>query len=205
MLKILTNNSSFPSAKLLRNPLQDLTKRKVLVTSKPEKITSYPFIRYGNSYELVFPLLIRETLTAFGCKGIHVIKNQKEFDKIWRSNFYWTKYVPLEFELRVHVLGKKIARVFRKNLNEKQEYPIRNNAICHFSLKSVGKYPKLEQFIKTLTDIKEIGAGKFYSIDIGWDTVNKKYFVIELNTGSGLNENTADLYAKYIYDNLLGD
>ena len=248
MLKVLTNRSSFPSAKLLRNSLQELTGKKILVTADPRRIKSYPFIRYGDSNpvsiseetdfnspnfiqlssnklkfskvmeknkiyspvykkdknNLIFPMLIRETLTSFGCRGIHVIKNQKEFDEVWRGGYYWTKYVDLDFELRVHILGNKISRVFKKQLNEPQEYPIRNNTLCHFSLKNPGKYPKLEEFIKTLTDIKEVGVGKFYSIDIGWDTNNKKYFVIELNTGSGLNENTSQAYAQYIYQNLLG-
>ena len=248
MLKILTNNSSFPSAKLLRNFLQRLTDKRIMVTSDPEKISNYPFIRYGNSYpvkveetdfnspnfiqfssnklkfskvmeenniyspkykktigELVFPMLIRETLTSFGCKGIHVIKNEEEFNNTWKSRFYWTEFVNLNFELRVHILGNKIVRVFKKQLNEPQEFPIRNNSLCHFSLKSTGKYPKLSEFIKTLTDIKEVNNGKFYSIDIGWDKNKRKYFVIELNTGSGLNENTAESYASYIYENLLGE
>ena len=249
MLKILTSSSSFPSARLLRNSLQELTKKRVIATSKPDRITSYPFIRYGNSYpvnisdetgfnspnfiqfssnklkfskvmeknkiyspvykknvgELIFPMLIRETLTSFGCKGIHVVKDRKEFDKLWSTRFWWTEFVNLNFELRVHILGNKISKIFKKELNEPQDFPIRNNSLCHFSLKNTGKYPKLHEFIKTLTDIKEVNNGKFYSIDIGWDNRNKKYFVIELNTGSGLNENTAEAYAQYIYKNLLGE
>jgi len=246
MLKILTNKSSFPSARILRNPLQDLYNRRILVTSNPEKIRKYPFIRYGNSYpvniqeetdfnspnfirfssnklkfskvmeeneiyspvykrnigELIFPMLIRETLTSFGCRGIHVIKNEEEFQEIWRNTFFWTEYIPLKFELRVHILGGKIIKIFKKELNEPQDLPIRNNSLCHFSLKNLEKYPKLESFIENLTNIKEVNEGKFYSMDIGWDTINKKYFVIEFNTGSGLNENTAEEYAKYIYENM---
>jgi hypothetical protein len=245
-LKILTNKSSYPSAKILRNALQDLYNKRILVTSNPEKIRKYPFIRYGNSspvnlleetdfntpnfiqlssnklkfsrlmYQnkiyspeykreignLIFPLLIRETLTSFGCRGIHVIKNEEEFNETWRDFFFWTKYVPLNFELRVHILGGKIAKIFKKELIEPQEYPIRNNSLCHFSLKNPENYPKLKSFIETLTNIKEVNEGKFYSMDVGWDTINKKYFIIELNTGSGLNENTAEEYAKYIYENM---
>lgn len=246
MLKILSGNSSVPSARILRNALQDLYGRRILVTSNPERIRTFPFIRYGNSSyvnlseetdfnspnfiqfssnklkfskvmeenniyspvfkrnigELIFPLLIRETLTSFGCKGIHVIKNEEKFQEIWRNNFYWTPYINLAFELRVHILGGNIVKIFKKELNEPQEFPIRNNSLCHFSLKSLEKYPKLESFIETLIKIKEVSQGKFYSIDIGWDSVNKKYFVIEFNTGSGLNENTAEEYAKYIYENM---
>jgi hypothetical protein len=248
MLKILTNSASAPSARMLRNSLRELTGKKALVTSNPDRIKRTPFIRYGNSSpvsiwddtdynspnfikissnklkfskimkeneiyspvykrglkDLTFPLLIRETLTSFGCKGIHVIKNQKEFDKIWRSTFWWTEFRELSFELRVHILGGKIVRIFKKQLEEPQEYPIRNNSICHFSLKNPAKYPKLDDFINRLTSVKEVNEGKFYSIDIGWDARNKKYFVIELNTGSGLNENTAQAYAQYLYENLLG-
>ncbi|PNX51818.1 MAG: hypothetical protein BV456_01700 [Thermoplasmata archaeon M8B2D] len=246
MLKILTNNSSFPSAKTLRDCLQDYYNKRIFVTSRPEKINSYPFIRYGNSNavkireetgfnspnfiqlssnklkfsrvmerneiyspvyhrnvgELIFPLLIRETLTSFGCRGIHVIKNEEEFNERWRDYFYWTPYINLSIELRVHILGNKIVKIFKKELNEPQEFPIRNNSLCHFSLKSLEKYPKLDSFIETLVKIQEVNEGKFYSIDIGWDAIDKKYFVLEFNTGSGLNENTAEEYAKYIYENM---
>ena len=246
MLKVLTAESSFDSAKLLRDHLQPKWGKRILVTKNPEKITTSPFIRYGNSSpvnveetdfnspdfikfsankqkfsmkmeeheiyspqyfkgnsNLIFPMLIRETLTSYGCKGIHVIESSGDFNKTYRASYFWTPYIYLEFELRVHVLGGKIARVFKKTMENEPKLPIRKNSNCHFSLRDVGKYPKLDKCVEELMEVPQISDGRFFSIDIGWDKDNQEYFVLELNSGSGLNDNTAEEYATYIYETYL--
>ena len=82
MLKILTNKSSFPSARILRNPLQDLYNRRILVTSNPEKIRKYPFIRYGNSY----PVNIQEETDFNSPNFIRFSSNKLKFSKVMEEN-----------------------------------------------------------------------------------------------------------------------
>lgn len=151
----------------------------------------------------IFPVLIRQSLSLSGGRGIILCKNREEFNANNRHN-YWTKYIPTEFELRVHIIGGKIARIFRKDLEEEAEFPIRNNQTCHFALKESEKYPKLVDVVNNLNNVfnsNNLNFG-FYALDVGWDKSKKQYFIFEANSAPGLNEHTAELYANFIVENL---
>jgi len=154
-------------------------------------------IFYQGRYPSDFPVLIRESLSSFGGRGIHVADNSRVFENLYRNAFWWTTYIPTIFELRVHVLGGKIAKVFKKVSERPDELmPIRNiTRGYHFSLVDNNKYPKVEALVKT---IGEFFKPAFYALDIGWDSRNKEYFIFEANSAPGLNENTAELYAKFL-------
>lgn len=158
-----------------------------------------PVYRKGDlSEDCVFPILIRTQLSLSGGKGIYLIENVDKFNEIWKSEYWWTPFIKTSFELRVHILGDNIVRIFKKIPNndvESQQYPIRNNSCCHFSLRNINNYPKLDKLVEKLNEILD---GKFYSLDVGWDSKKGEYFLYEINSASGLNENTADIYAKYL-------
>ncbi len=143
-----------------------------------------------------FPVLIRTTLTGKEGKGIIVCENEQEFLANWRNNYFWTKYIPTEFELRVHVANGKILRIFKKLPPEIEEkYPIRNNARgYHFSLVRTDLYKRVSEIVTGLSTFPEF-SGQFYALDMGWDKINKKYFIYEANSCPGMNENTARAYA----------
>jgi len=150
-----------------------------------------------------FPVLIRQSLSLSGGRGIILCKDEEEFRKNWIGRF-WTKYIPTEFELRVHVLDDNIVRIFRKEQIEPTEFPIRNNETCHFSLKEPDKYPKLQSLVNSLNDVfraNVIDFG-FYALDIGWDKSKKQYFIFEANSAPGLNEHTAELYTDFLLENI---
>lgn len=151
----------------------------------------------------LFPVLIRQNLSLSGGKGIILCKDRKSFNENWRNN-YWTKYVYTDYELRVHVLGGNIIKIFRKEPMEEMELPIRNNQTCHFSIRNIEKYPKLTNLINDLEEYfksSSLNYG-FYALDIGWDSKSKKYFIFEANSAPGLNEHTATEYAEYINESL---
>lgn len=254
MLKILTYEKIFPSAKLLRDKLSTILGIPIIVTSDPEKING-PFIRYGNSartektekfclslnsgrfvliasnklvfsnlmqksgiyspiyYKIqqpsdtLFPVVIRKTLKGFGGEGIIVCNNKEEYKMVYKEDYYWTKYIKTRFELRVHILGGVPVKLFKKQREEdlaEEEFPIRNNDRgYHFSNIPVERFPKIYEISKKLADIMVPLGGLFFSADIGWDTEEKKYFVFEVNSASGLNDNTAEIYAKFIAKELL--
>ena len=144
------------------------------------------------------PIMIRSTLWGSKGRGISVVDNEQDFRQVFSSGFYWTPFRDLQFELRVHVLGGSVSRIFRKELSETMQYPIRNNDSCHFALKPTSEYPKLTSLVDSLWQIPEVSVGKFCTMDVAWDTRIKKYFLIEMNSGSGLNDNTASVYAEYL-------
>jgi len=147
---------------------------------------------------LIFPCLIRKTLSGMGGKGIVYCADRETFDENYSNQYYWTQYVYTDFELRVHVFNGLILRLFRKE--PLTDNPIRNNDSCHFSLRNPENYVKLFPIIEKLNDIFTSNGIRryFYALDVGWDSNKKEYFIFELNSAPGINENTADIYAREI-------
>lgn len=156
-----------------------------------------------------FPFLIRETLHGSGAAGIIIFQEYEAFlhalaDRKINYNSYWTPYFDFREEFRVHVLGGKIAKVFRKQLNEEdnqEDIFIRNNDNSHFFRLAVENTP---ENVVNLTQIfhKYVRANYgdmpyFVALDVGVTTQDKVVF-IEANSAPGLNEATAEVYAKYL-------
>lgn len=252
MLKILTHRSCIVSAKLLKAALIPILGRRVVVTTRPDRIRG-PFIRYGcaadvavpdtsfNSQAFVrlasnkaafskllrdndistptfyretaplanqYPVLIRKTLNSSGGRGIVVCPDAASFAANWNPIYVWTPFIKTQFELRVHVLGGRVVKVLKKRfvgvdgVEEGEELvepavPIRNlDRGYHYSARNLDTYPKVHDLVKTVHPI--IGAPSFYTLDLAWDKVNKRYFVFEANSGSGLNSQTVELYADHL-------
>jgi glutathione synthase/RimK-type ligase-like ATP-grasp enzyme len=240
---ILSYKTCFPSCRLLRQFIEEITGTHYLLTDDPDKnhIVSYghsgsqcefnssSFIGsvcnkltfsnlllengfYTPEYVNVgippsFPVLIRETLTSYGGKGITLVENREEFESKWRGRGYWTPFINVSSEYRIHVLGTKIARIFKKVRSEELEeekYPIRNNDRgYHFSIReNFEEFKELNKQLPPLLEYLYSLGGKFFALDIGWDRKRNKYFIFEANSAPGLNENTANEYAQYLVKEL---
>jgi len=150
-----------------------------------------------NVTRVTFPCLIRHTLQSYDGRGIVICKNRAEFIKNWQEGSYWTPFVKTNFELRVHVLGGKVRKIYKKVREEAEdEFPIRNLRLGYrYSIRDVEAYPKIKTLVKKLQPLVN---GSFYTLDVGWDAKTKQYFVFEANSGSGLSERTAEMYADYL-------
>jgi glutathione synthase/RimK-type ligase-like ATP-grasp enzyme len=151
---------------------------------------------------VIFPCLIRHTLRSYDGRGIVVCRNKNDFKENWDAESFWTPFVRTTREYRVHVLGGKVAKIFAKVKPDdyEDEFPIRNLRLgYHYSLCDIDRLPGIQKLVKKLHPI--IG-GSFYTLDLGWDNNKKEYFVFEANSGSGLNEKTAILYAEYLIKEL---
>lgn len=148
-----------------------------------------------------FPAIIRETLTASGGVGIHVVDTTEMVQTFLERRCWWTPFVQMDFELRVHIAGGVILKIFRKEFageNEEEKYPIRNlHRGYHFSLKETKNYPRVKDLVEKIQPHLPQGSF-FYALDIGWNRERKEYFVLEANSAPGLNDNTASLYAEAI-------
>ena len=166
------------------------------------------FHRYKNAKK--FPVVVRSSLALSKGKGIQIAEDDKVFKEIWRSGYYWTSFVDMTYELRVHFFNAEILKIFRKSWRSEEEeakYPIRTNDNYSFVLQGTqdNKYKKLFDLVgyldrKVLNDF--VGGDYFLSLDVGWDKNKKDYFIIEANSGPGLNVLTADLYAEKIVKSL---
>lgn len=164
------------------------------------------FVQRGQPSDSDFPLLIRESLSLSAGRGIHLCKSMEDFRNKWRGGFWWVPFIPMSYELRVHILGGNIAKVFRKVATKPEgDLPIRNMARgYHYSLLldfpqkvKAGKYTKLQS---TINKLMPCISGKFFSLDVGWDKSKKEYLILEGNSASGLNSNTANMYAQFLID-----
>lgn len=160
-------------------------------------ITFYPMTETPEK----FPVVIRETLTSFGGDGIFVVTSIDEFKNFQQKANYWSQWIPMESEFRVHVIGGKIVRIFKKECTTNDEFPIRNSKNCSFSLReNFDSFPKLQTVIENISNT--LPKNTFYGLDIGYNKQKKQYTIIEANTAPGLNNNTAEIYAKEIYEML---
>lgn len=144
-----------------------------------------------------FPVLIRHTLYGCDAQGIVTCRNINEFRNNWRYGSCWTPFVKTEFEVRAHVLGGKLVKIFKKErVKPEKDLPIRNVGHGYaFCLKDEKHYPKLVNAVNRLGKILD---GRMYSLDVGWDKENGRYFFFEANSGSSLNDKSAEMYAQYI-------
>jgi glutathione synthase/RimK-type ligase-like ATP-grasp enzyme len=143
-----------------------------------------------------YPVIVRTTLSSYGGKGMILVDNARDFHY---TNVYWTPFIQTDFELRVHVLGGKIVRIFRK---EDGEGYIRTSGNgWHFSLREDKKYPKVNLVVQKICNIPMF-ANAFFALDLGWDNNKKEYLVFEANSAPGLNEHTADIYADFILNKI---
>ena len=191
------NSSSFINMCSNKNKLSDLLNDHGIYSPK--------FINDKLPKEDDYPILIRETLTGHGGIGIHIVENDNDFMRYWLKEYYWTKFIITEFELRVHVFDNNIIKIFKKEFNsddiKEPAYPIRNiNNGYHFSSRNIDKYPKVISLIKD--KLNNILNGVHYGIDLGYDIDKKEYIIYEINTGCGLNDDTASIYADLIYNKL---
>jgi glutathione synthase/RimK-type ligase-like ATP-grasp enzyme len=149
-----------------------------------------------------YPVVVRETLSSFGGRGIHVCQNINQFNS---CTGVWTPFVHTAFELRVHVMGGEVKRIFKKEFegDGEDELPIRNlDRGYHFSLKENENYPKVVELFKKISNCMNIGKDCFFAGDIGWDSAKKEYFIFEFNSAPGLNENTARVYAEFLAERI---
>ncbi len=161
--------------------------------------------------DITFPLLIRSSLNWSGGRGIRVVNTKEEFDKHWQGTdkYRWTPFIDVEFEIRLHVIVPnnkpyEVVRIFKKVLNDENQaerkFPIRNNSTHHFALRNMDKYNKAIYIAHKIAESTKPLGGRFFSLDMGWDKDKKEYIVFEANSGSGLNDNTSEVYAQFLLD-----
>jgi hypothetical protein len=145
-----------------------------------------------------YPVFLRKVINGQGGNGIVICIDSEEFDReSENNNYYWSYYLNFTSEYRIHVTGNTIARIFKKVLHpgeQEAEFPIRNMERYDFSLRSdINAFPKVTQLINKLATVF---PNNFYALDIG--IFEGRPIIIEINSGPGLSENTAEYYANYL-------
>jgi len=45
------------------------------------------------------------------------LKTKKIFFKLWEESFFWTEFIEFQYELRAHIVGGNMERLFIKKWN----------------------------------------------------------------------------------------
>lgn len=156
-----------------------------------------------------FPFLLRRLHHMRG-RDIILINSKNDLKKLTArqlDNRYWVPFIETTFELRVHVINGKIARVFKKvnpGAKDRGEFIRTSPKGWHYSLRHDirDRYIKAQQTCIDLT--KELGLF-FGGIDIAWDNKHKKYVIWEVNTAPGLSQPTLNIYGDILREILYGN
>lgn len=239
MKRILTTRAMFPSARLLRDDLEEVLDERIYITTTAK---TGIILRWGSTMDVGYevgindvsaiqlasdklmwskrlqeagiftpiykteapleqdyPILIRTTLHGFGGAGIHVCKTAEEYARF--AGNYWTRFVRISSEFRVHVLGKTPVRLFRKVREEnepEEEFPIRNlHRGYSFKLSDMTQKQKLLSVVDSVMTCIQATEKTMLALDVGW--TNNGWFILEANSAPAMtNPNTRNLYVEHI-------
>lgn len=147
-----------------------------------------------------FPVFCRTTLTGHSGQGIVVANNR---DELVPAPLY-TQYVKKKHEFRVHVLRDRqgqtsiitVQRKAKRNGADDANFMVRNldNGFVYVDNQGDGLTPN-DVLLNAFKAVEACGLA-FGAVDVIWNEFQKKAYVLEINTAPGLEERTANAYAK---------
>lgn len=142
-------------------------------------------------------VVARTVLNGHSGVGI-VIVSPDSGEEIPKAKLY-TKYVPKKDEFRIHIVNGKAIHIQRKARNkdvadDKVNWKVRNHANGFiFSHIDVKVSPKAVQ--AAVEAVKALGLD-FGAVDIIYNTLKDKFYVLEVNTACGLEGETLKRYVQ---------
>ncbi len=141
-----------------------------------------------------FPLIAKEISMQKG-KGVFILKSQSDFDTLpmidsqGRENKYlFQKYIAIEKEYRILVLGDKVGVWEEKIQNDPEEF--RHN----ISQGAEEEFLDLNKIPKEMADIATTGSSalnlQMAGVDLAIEKGTNKPYLIEINRGPGLTYDT---------------
>ena len=144
-----------------------------------------------------FPIMCRTKLQAHSGEGIVVAERR---DQLVNAPLY-TQYMKKKHEFRVHALrapGKEtksiiVQRKAKKNGVEDANFMVRNLANGFIYLISDNTPACVEEQAKKALESTDLAFG---AVDVIYNERENKAYVLEINTAPGLEERTAEAYAR---------
>ncbi|MEX0598945.1 MAG: ATP-grasp domain-containing protein [Candidatus Paceibacterota bacterium] len=123
--------------------------------------------------------LVKPSSGSFG-NGIQIIDSQLKLDEYYKThkpyNILFQKYIPIEWDIRVLIIGKQVLGAMKRNK------PNKESIVTNISQGGIGEQFKLSPEIEMLAlDVANILSLEYAGIDILFDSDNKPY-VIEVNS-----------------------
>lgn len=145
-----------------------------------------------------YPFLLRKKYHKQGDDIILVdaADKNKEINKF--ETRYHVPFINTDIELGIHLVNKKVIKIFRKVPNKEDCGFIRNmKRGYHFRVISdLENNYKLAQEI-CINLFEKLGLN-FGRVDIAYNIKDKRYIIWEVNTAPGLNNLTSSIYAEIL-------
>ena len=164
-------------------------------TQDKERVKAW--LGYGKGIEVV----ARKVLNGYGGQGIQLL-TEKDIDNIPNAPLY-TMYVPKKSEFRVHFIeGRGVVKLQRKarvlDIPERLiNWKIRNlgNGFIYALVDDMedDNHYRLQNMVNTIHD--KLGLS-FFCADVLYNQLQNSFYLLEVNTAPGLNENTVETYRE---------
>lgn len=149
-------------------------------------------------------VLAREKLNGHSGDGIVVLTNEVEWDEYDhdKSKIY-VKYIPKKDEYRIHVSNGEVIDMQRKAIRRDTpaahvNWKIRNHD-NGFVFVREGVEPPQQVLEQAKLAVKATGLD-FGAVDIIWNNLQEKAYVLEINTAPGLEGQSVETYKKSLKD-----
>ena len=109
----------------------------------------------------------------------------------------YVEYIKKQAEYRVHVVGDRIIDLQQKKVrsgSDGNNFQIRSHANGWVFARE-GVLVRYECLMSAVSSVKALGL-HFGAVDIIWNELNDKYYVLEVNTAPGLEGETVNKYAN---------
>lgn len=144
-------------------------------------------------HESDFPVVGRCAYFHHGATDLVYLRSM--VDAVVNTNVkYYTKYRPNDLELRVHVWGGEVIKMFKKVDTGEVTNELFRSSGNGWAFKRVRADSYLDAQAVAIKAVKALGLA-FGGVDVARDSVTGEWFVFEVNTGPSLNSETLMLYA----------
>lgn len=118
------------------------------------------------------------------------------------ENRFYVPFVETDNELGIHLVNKKVVKIFKKVPIDDASGFIRNaKRGYHFKIVNniENNYKIAQEICENLFEKLGLNFGR---VDIAYNIANKKYTIWEVNTAPGLNKLTSEVYATLLRETL---
>jgi len=128
--------------------------------------------------------------------GLDIQWCENKEEALSSNSRFFTGYIPVDLELRVHVFGDKALRVFRKVPRVPEADSRIRTSLRGWGYSRVNgeEHYKVGQRV-AVKAVAALGL-TFGAVDLGWSETTRKYVVFEVNTGPSLNQISLLFYGR---------
>jgi len=160
-----------------------------------------PVYQWGRLFEgLPYPIVLKSLSHRKQWPHLEKVNGPDELNNIFRSRrweiFYWTEYTPCDREFRVHVSRYKLSPVFAcEKVARREATWKRNLGSCTF-VKKFDKPVGWNRIVSVCRKALRTVGLDIGGVDVGYNSVSGKVYVIEVNSAPGMRGNTRRAYEK---------